>query len=87
MFTAVSDETTRETMAEAILQSLTPREERIMRLSYGRFNFCEEQKELTGRHLTDKEIAQLITLSLERVQSIKAKAIRKIAHRVLYKPE
>ncbi|MFC1730849.1 sigma-70 family RNA polymerase sigma factor [candidate division KSB1 bacterium] len=52
-----------------ILRSLTPREERVLRLRFG-FNGLEEQ--------TLEEVAQQMCVTRERIRQIEMKAIRKI---------
>lgn len=70
---------TLEDVAEAILLSLTPREETIMRMSYGHAPY--------DRNHTDEEIAEKLELTAERLENIKRKVYRKITHRVLLKRE
>lgn len=57
-------------IAESSLTMLTPREERVIRLSFG--IGCDEHKQY--------EIAELIGVSASRVMQIKYQALRKLKH-------
>ena len=60
----------RETMAR-VLASLTPREERILRLRFG--------IGMTTDHTLD-EVGQTFSVTSERIRQIEAKALRKLKH-------
>ncbi|HEY3131858.1 MAG TPA: sigma-70 family RNA polymerase sigma factor [Acidobacteriota bacterium] len=62
---------------EAILHSLTPREERIMRL---RFGVSEE-----GKEHTLEEIGSILGVTRERIRQIEKKALSKLKHRVEFR--
>jgi len=53
------------------LLTLTPKEERIIRLRYGLYN---------GKELTLQGVGDLYKLSRERIRNIEAKALRKLRH-------
>ena len=56
---------------EKVLSSLTPREQRILRLRFG----LED-----GRSRTLEEVGQEFKLTRERIRQIEAKALRKLRH-------
>ena len=60
----------REQLAE-VLQTLTPREEMVIRLRYGLDD---------GRPRTLEEVGQQFQITRERIRQIEAKALRKIRH-------
>ena len=54
-----------------MLQTLTPREEKVLRLS-----FCLEE----GRRRTLEEVRNEFNVTRERIRQIEAKALRKLRH-------
>ena len=60
----------RETIAE-VLESLTPREERIIRMRFG--------LGMTSDH-TLEEVGNTFSVTRERIRQIEAKALRKLKH-------
>ncbi|HEV8132464.1 MAG TPA: sigma-70 family RNA polymerase sigma factor [Acidobacteriota bacterium] len=62
---------------EAILSSLTPREEKIMRLRFGLSENCKEH--------TLEEIGTLLGVTRERIRQIEKKALSKLRHRVEFR--
>ncbi len=67
---AAAYEMLREQLAE-VLQTLTPREEKVIRLRYGLDD---------GRPRTLEEVGQQFQITRERIRQIEAKALRKIRH-------
>lgn len=57
---------------EELLFSLTPREEKILRMAYG--------LESSGRQYKLSEIAEYFSISKRRVNEIESKALRKLRH-------
>ncbi|MBE3583109.1 MAG: RNA polymerase sigma factor RpoD [Limnochordaceae bacterium] len=56
---------------DEVLQSLTPREQRVLRLRYGLDD---------GRQRTLEEVGQIFGVTRERIRQIEAKALRKLRH-------
>jgi RNA polymerase primary sigma factor len=58
-------------MTERALKTLTPREERVIKMRFGLEN---------GRDQTLEEVAQAFALTRERIRQIEAEALRKLRH-------
>jgi RNA polymerase primary sigma factor len=56
---------------EEVLETLTPREERVLRLRFGLDD---------GRARTLEEVGQIFSVTRERIRQIEAKALRKLRH-------
>ena len=65
----------RKSAIEAILSSLTPREEKFLRLKFG---FYEPDKTGFKRELTFKEIAEQLELTTERVRQMDKEIMKKL---------
>jgi len=69
-FDVVSKQLLKEQI-DKVLSSLTPREQRVLRLRFG----LED-----GRSRTLEEVGQEFNLTRERIRQIEAKALRKLRH-------
>lgn len=58
-------------MLEGVLDTLTPREEKVLRLRFGLDD---------GRSRTLEEVGQVFGVTRERIRQIEAKALRKLRH-------
>jgi RNA polymerase primary sigma factor len=60
-----------EGQTEEVLKTLTPREERVLRLRFGIGDGCDH---------TLEEVGQQFDVTRERIRQIEAKALRKLRH-------
>ncbi len=60
-----------ERQTEEVLKTLTPREERVLRLRFGIGDGCDH---------TLEEVGQQFDVTRERIRQIEAKALRKLRH-------
>ena len=67
----LEDDDTLEALTNRLLNTLTPREEKVLRARYGLFD---------GRERTLEEIGQDFGVTRERIRQIQAKALRKLNH-------
>ena len=70
LFRSVSTTMLKETLLN-VLNSLTPREEKVLRLRYGVDD---------GRPRTLEEVGREFNVTRERIRQIEAKALRKLRH-------